>query len=45
MEKPASGDMIVQVEGKNKYAGVIGQFKGKRAVRVKRTLQPGERVV
>jgi flagellar motor switch protein FliM len=45
LEKPANGEMIVQIEGKNKYAALVGQFKGKRAVRVKRALQPGERVV
>ncbi len=45
LEKPASGEMIIQVEGKNKYAGFIGQYKGKRAVRIKRTLAAGERVV
>jgi len=45
LEKPASGEMIVQVEGKNKYAGFIGQYKGKRAVRIKRPLVPGERVI
>jgi flagellar motor switch protein FliM len=44
LEKPASGEMIVQIEGKNKFAGFIGQYKGKRAVRVKRTLEAGERV-
>jgi flagellar motor switch protein FliM len=45
LDKPASGEMIVQVEGKNKYAGLIGQYKGKRAVRVKRGLGAGERIV
>jgi len=45
LEKPASGEMIVQVEGKNKYAGLIGQYKGKRAVRIKRHVQAGERIV
>jgi flagellar motor switch protein FliM len=48
LEKPASGpgsEMIVQVEGKNKFAGLIGQFKGKRALRIKRNLLPGERIV
>jgi flagellar motor switch protein FliM len=45
LDKPASGEMIVQVEGKNKFAGFIGQYKGKRAVRVKRHLSTGERVV
>ena len=45
LEKPASGEMIVQIEGKNKYTGLVGQFKGKRAVRVKRVVQSGERVI
>jgi flagellar motor switch protein FliM len=45
LEKPANAEMIVQVEGKNKFAGLIGQYKGKRAVRIKRPLQPGERIV
>jgi len=45
LEKPASGEMIVQVEGKNKFTGLIGQYKGKRAIRIKRSVQSGERVV
>jgi flagellar motor switch protein FliM len=36
--------MIVQVEGKNKFTGLIGQFKGKRAVRIKRNVKTGERI-
>ena len=45
LEKPANSEMIVQIEGKNKFAGLIGQFKGKRALRIKRNLLPGERIV
>ena len=45
LEKPATGEMIVQVEEKNKFAGLVGQYKGKRALRIKRGLVPGERVV
>jgi flagellar motor switch protein FliM len=45
LEKPAQSEMIVQVEGKNKFAALVGQFKGKRAIRIKRLLQPGERIV
>lgn len=45
LEKPASGEMIIQVEGKNKYTGLVGQFKGKRAVRIKRAVLSGDRVV
>lgn len=45
MDKPANGEMIVLVEGKNKFTGLVGQFKGKRAIRIKRFLQAGERVI
>ncbi|HVS69709.1 MAG TPA: flagellar motor switch protein FliM [Phycisphaerae bacterium] len=45
LDKPASGEMIVQIEGKNKFAALIGQFKGKRAIRIKRPVSPGERIV
>ena len=45
LDKPANAEMIVQVEGKNKFAGLIGQFKGKRAIRIKRNLAPGERII
>ena len=45
LDKPASGEMVIQIEGKNKYAGLVGQFKGKRAVRIKRSLKTGERVI
>lgn len=44
LEKPADAEMIVQVEGKNKFTGFIGQYKGKRAVRVKRSVKSGDRV-
>ncbi len=45
LEKPSSGEMIVQVEGKNKFTGLIGQFKGKRAIRIKRAVKTGERII
>jgi len=45
LDKPASSEMIVQIEGKNKYTGLIGQYKGKRAVRIKRAVKSGDRVV
>ncbi|HVX86344.1 MAG TPA: flagellar motor switch protein FliM [Phycisphaerae bacterium] len=45
LDKPASGEMIVQIEGKNKFAALVGQFKGKRAIRIKRPVSPGERIV
>jgi flagellar motor switch protein FliM len=44
LDKPASGEMIVQVEGKNKFTGLIGQFKGKRALRIKRAVLSDDRI-
>ena len=44
LDKPSSGEMIVQVEGKNKFTGLVGQFKGKRALRIKRAVASGDRV-
>jgi flagellar motor switch protein FliM len=37
--------MIVQVEGKNKFTGLVGQYKGKRALRIKRAVLSNDRVV
>ena len=36
--------MILQVEGKNKFAARLGQHKGKKALKITRKLSPGERV-
>ena len=35
-DKSCSGDVLVQVEDKNKFTGQLGQLRGKRAVRVVR---------
>jgi flagellar motor switch protein FliM len=35
-EKQATGDAFVQVEGKNKFHGQIGQFRGNRAIKITR---------
>ena len=35
-DKPSAGEVGVQVEGRTKFAGWLGQFRGKRAVRVTR---------
>lgn len=32
--KPATGDVTLQVEGKNKFMAQIGQFRGNKAVRI-----------
>jgi len=36
LEKLVSGEMILQIEGRNKYAGVPGQLRGRRAFRITR---------
>jgi flagellar motor switch protein FliM len=45
LEKPANAEMIVQVEGRNKFTGLVGQFKGKRALRIKRAVLSNDRIV
>jgi len=44
LEKPSTGEMIVQIEGKNKFTGLVGQFKGKRAIRIKRSVHSYDRI-
>ncbi len=44
LDKPATGEMIVQIEGKNKFTGLVGQHKGKRALRIKRAVLSSDRV-
>jgi len=44
LDKPASGEMLIQVEGRNKFTGIVGQYKSKRALRIKRALGTGDRV-
>jgi len=41
-EKPTKAEIIIQVEGKNKYAGRLGQLKGNRAIRITRQAEPTE---
>lgn len=36
IEKRACADVIVQVAGRNKFAGRLGQFRGRRALRITR---------
>lgn len=38
-EKRADRDVLVQVEGKNKFLGQLGQFRDKRAIRITRLCQ------
>jgi flagellar motor switch protein FliM len=44
LDKPAHTEVLVQVEGKNKFAGKIGLFKGQRAIRITRNADPNERL-
>jgi flagellar motor switch protein FliM len=41
-EKASERDVLVQVEGKHKFLGQVGQFRGSRAVRVTRVIQESE---
>jgi flagellar motor switch protein FliM len=43
-ERPANSEMILQVEGKNKFAARLGQHKGKKALKITRKVAPGEQV-
>src|SRR3954468_7664882 len=38
-DKPIERDVMVQIEGKNKFLGQVGQFRGARSVRVTRVCQ------
>jgi len=42
--KPASAALTLTVGGKRKYIGHLGQFKGNRAFKVSRTINPKDRV-
>lgn len=43
-ERPANAEMVLQVEGRNKFACRLGQHKGHKALKVTRQLEPGARV-
>ncbi len=43
-EKPAMAPLTLLVEGRRKYIGNLGQFKGKRAFKVARPFNPKDRV-
>jgi flagellar motor switch protein FliM len=38
-DKDQSADVLIQVEGKNKFLGQLGQLKGNRAIRITRLCQ------
>ncbi|HET6249433.1 MAG TPA: flagellar motor switch protein FliM [Tepidisphaeraceae bacterium] len=41
-EKDSARDVLIQVEGKNKFLGQIGQFKGSRAIKIVRRCEQAE---
>ncbi len=43
-DKEASDELILHIEGKSKFAGKIGQFKGNRSLKITRPAQPGEKI-
>lgn len=42
--KECSQEVLIQVEGRNKFLGLIGQFRGNRAIRITRMCQQVENV-
>jgi len=43
-EKASTGEAFLQIEGKRKFTGQIGQFRGKRAVRITKVTQDAPEV-
>lgn len=41
--KPANGEVIVQVEGRNKFTAKVGQYRGSKALRIAKTLQGNDK--
>ena len=41
-EKEATHDVLIQVEGKKKFLAQVGQYRGKRAIRLTKILQQAE---
>ncbi len=44
LNKSSKSDLIMQIEGKSKFAGKIGQYKQSRAFKVQRRCVAGERI-
>lgn len=42
LEKPVDREFVMQIEGRNKYAGRLGQMRGHRALRITRRCQVDE---
>jgi flagellar motor switch protein FliM len=44
IDKESNDDLILQIEGKSKFAGRIGQFRGNKAFKITRASKPGEKI-
>jgi flagellar motor switch protein FliM len=44
-EKDCARDVLIQVEGKNKFLAQCGQYRGNRAVRITRACQEAEQIL
>jgi flagellar motor switch protein FliM len=44
-DKPASQHIVLCVEGERKFLAQIGQYKGKRALRIVRAIRETDRVI
>ena len=42
LDKRIARDLIVQIEGRNKFAGSVGQLRGRRAIRLRRQAEIDE---
>jgi flagellar motor switch protein FliM len=42
--KPANDEVLIRIEGKNKFAARVGKHKDGRAFKITRTIKPGDRL-
>jgi flagellar motor switch protein FliM len=42
--KPAKEDVLIRIEGRNKFAGVLGRHKEGRAIKIARKVEAGDRL-
>ncbi len=42
LDKPVDRELVIQIEGRNKYAGLAGQLRGRRAIRITRRAETDE---
>ena len=43
-ERPANAEIVIQVEGRNKFVARLGRHKGKKALKITRRVSSGERI-